>query len=238
MLLATDHVPDLHFVGAGAATQCLPLYSYTPSGECVDNITDWALDLFNNHYKILITKEEIFHYVYSILHNPVYQNKYKLNLKREFPRIPLNNNFPKWVAWGKQLMYIHTNYEHADPFSLQQLDMVVEAKNLEALEMMAKSKLKAYKKEGRIVIDGFTELLGIPDVVWDYKLGNRSALEWVLEQYKEKKPSDPTILEKFNTYRFADYKEKVIELIKKLCTVSIETMKIISEMEALTENKY
>jgi len=60
--------------------------------------------------------------------------------------------------------------------------------------------------------------------------GNRLALEWVLDQYKEKKPSDPTIAEKFNTYRFADYKDHVIDLLKRVCTVSVETMKIVESM--------
>jgi predicted helicase len=63
-------------------------------------------------------------------------------------------------------------------------------------------------------LDGITELTGIPALAWEYKLGNRSALEWILDQYKEKKPSDPTIAEKFNTYRFADYKEQVIDLLE------------------------
>ena len=61
-------------------------------------------------------------------------------------------------------------------------------------------------------------------------MGNRSALEWVLDQYKEKKPSDPTIAEKFNTYRFADYKKYVIDLLQRVCRVSVETMRIIGEM--------
>ena len=71
---------------------------------------------------------------------------------------------------------------------------------------------------------------GIPPEAWEYKLGNRSALEWILDQYKEKKPKDKTIAEKFNTYRFADYKETVIELLQRACTVSVETMRIIGEM--------
>jgi predicted helicase len=62
------------------------------------------------------------------------------------------------------------------------------------------------------------------------KLGNRSALEWILDQYKEKKPQDATILEKFNTYRFADYKEAVIDLLKRVCTVSVKTVEITSQM--------
>ena len=75
-----------------------------------------------------------------------------------------------------------------------------------------------------------TRLEGVPAIAWDYKLGNRSALEWILDQYKEKKPKDPTIAAKFNTYRFADYKEQVIDLLDRVCTVSVETMKIIQQM--------
>jgi predicted helicase len=72
-----------------------------------------------------------------------------------------------------------------------------------------------------------------PELIWAGKYddnGNRSALEWVLDQYKEKKPSDPTIAEKFNTYRFADYKEQVIELLARVCTVSVKTMEIVEGM--------
>ena len=67
--------------------------------------------------------------------------------------------------------------------------------------------LKADKDAGLIILDSETQLTGIPLSAWDYKLGNRSALEWILDQYKEKTPKDPTIREKFNTYRFADYKD-------------------------------
>jgi predicted helicase len=66
------------------------------------------------------------------------------------------------------------------------------------------------------------------------KLGNRGALEWVLDQYKEKKPSDPTIAEKFVTYRFADYKEKMIDLLKRVTTVSVGTMEVVRGMEKAT----
>lgn len=93
-----------------------------------------------------------------------------------------------------------------------------------------KPKLKADKAAGKIVLDEVTELHGIPAAAWEYKLGNRSALEWILDQYKESKPKDPTIAEKFNTYRFADYKEQVIDLLMRVCTVSVETMKIVNAM--------
>ena len=87
-----------------------------------------------------------------------------------------------------------------------------------------------------IQLDDYTSLSNIPLQAWDYKLGNRSALEWVLDQYKEKKLKDPTIAEKFNTYRFADYKEQVIELLMRVCTVSVETMKIVEAMQKVVIN--
>ena len=89
---------------------------------------------------------------------------------------------------------------------------------------MPVAKLKADKEKGEIIIDTQTTLSGIPPEAWTYKLGNRSALEWILDQYKESTPSDPTIKEKFNTYRFSDYKEKVIDLLMRVCRVSVETV--------------
>jgi len=208
-------------------TQCLPLYGYDKTGNRIENITDWGLEQFIKQYKDkTITKQDVFHYVYAVLHNPAYRKKYELNLKREFPRIPYYDDFYKWAAWGKQLMDLHINYETAKPYQLQITNCELQA------GVTTKPKLKADKLAGIIILDEQTELHGIPAEAWDYKLGNRSALEWILDQYQEKKPKDPTIAEKFNTYRFADYKEQVIDLIKRVCTVSVETMKIIGAMKS------
>ena len=99
-----------------------------------------------------------------------------------------------------------------------------------AAKLPPKAMLKADKEAGNIRLDSETQLSGVPREAWDYRLGTYSALEWILERYKEKKPKDPTIAEKFNTYRFADYKEQVIDLLARVCTVSVETMKIVKEM--------
>ena len=82
-------------------TNGLPRYRYTKSGERIDNITDWALNKFAAHYgKKGLTKDAIFHYVYAVLHDPIYRETYVLNLKREFPRIPFYPDFAQWAAWG------------------------------------------------------------------------------------------------------------------------------------------
>ena len=71
---------------------------------------------------------------------------------------------------------------------------------------------------------------GVPPQAWDYRLGSRSALEWILDQYKERKPRDPTIREQFNTYRFADHKERVIDLLGRVCAVSAFTTTVVKEL--------
>jgi predicted helicase len=236
-----------------------PLYRYDKTGNRQDNITDWALNLFKNHYQPngvkgeaeVISKEAIFYYTYAVLHNPAYRKKYELDLKRDFPRLPLYAHFFKWAAWGKQLMDLHINYETVAPYGLKTITTkteIKEAKQNALFNNMAqepeldykrvpklKAKLKADKDAGIIELDEQTALSGIPAQAWQYKLGNRSALEWVLDQYKEKNPSDPTIAEKFNTYRFADYKDHVTNLLQRVCSVSVETMKIVELMQEISE---
>lgn len=90
--------------------------------------------------------------------------------------------------------------------------------------MAPKTVLKADRDNGVIRIDGETTLSGIPKEAFYYRLGNRSGLEWILDQYKERTPKDPTIRAMFNTYRFADHTEKVIELIARVTRVSVETL--------------
>ena len=90
--------------------------------------------------------------------------------------------------------------------------------------------LRADNERGVITLDEQTTLHGVPTEAWEYRLGNRSALEWVLDQYKERKPRDPTIRERFNTYRFADHKERVIDLLGRVCAVSAFTTNIVGEL--------
>ncbi|HET9835081.1 MAG TPA: type ISP restriction/modification enzyme [Rhodanobacteraceae bacterium] len=249
--IAFDDVPNKD-VFMPSAAQVLALYRYE-SGNRVDNITDWALKQFKAHYKTgpssgpsghllperegkkagrakarPITRMDIFHYVYAVLHDPVYREKYAQNLKHEFPRIPFYPDFWRWVEWGKTLMDLHIGYEAIEPWPLKRTDIPDEKarKNGAAPKAM----LKADKDLGRIVLDSETTLSGVPPEAWAYKLGNRSALEWILDQYKEKKPRDPTIREKFNTYRFADYKDKVIDLLMRVTRVSVETQTIVEAM--------
>ncbi len=192
-----------------------------------------------------ITKQDIFYYTYGVLHSPQYRKKYEQNLKREFPRLPFYADFAQWRDWGKELMDLHINYETQNAFALGRKDLDLTPKQKvkqddffadlaemekETFTVKPKTKLRADKTNGTIEIDSHTTLTGVPALAWEYKLGNRSALEWILDQYKEKKPSDATIAERFNTYKFEDYKEQVIDLLRRVCNVSVKTMDIVNQM--------
>ena len=127
-------------------------------------------------------------------------------------------------------MQLHIGYESVAPFALQRTD-VPDAK-ARAAGVQPKAMLRADAAAGSIALDSETTLRGIPAQAWTYKLGNRSAIDWVLDQYKEKKPKDPTIREKFDTYRFADYKEKVVDLLARVTAVSVQTMEIVQKMKS------
>ncbi len=233
--LASDKIADLHLFFDGA--QCLPLYRYTPDGERVSNITDWALRHINDHFrkewgrsfpKVYpdgIDAEEIFAYTYAVLHDPVYRYDYANDLLREFPRLPLyNRDFDIWAKMGRELLDLHIGFESAEPFELERRESRLPG------DKSPKVILKPDKERGLLILDEHTTLAGVPADAWRYELGSRSALEWVLDQYKEKKPRDPTIRDKFNTYRFADHKERVIDLLKRVCTVSVKTMDVVDDM--------
>ena len=225
-------VSDFHFTGD---TQCLPLYHYTEDRKQVSNITDWGID----HMRALPAgmgrrlpragRRGRHHREgrYSPTPTPCCTipptaTNTPMDLLREFPRLPLYPDFHHWVEMGQRLLDLHIGFESAEPYLLERHER-------EGVDPK-RAILRADKSRGTITLDERTTLAGIPERAWEYQLGSRSALEWVLDQYKERKPRDPTIREKFNTYRFSDHKERVIDLLRRVCTVSVATMEIVDSM--------
>ena len=221
-VLASDKPADIHCT---IDTQCLPLYLYTESGEKVSNITDWGLQQFREHYRDdAITAEDIFAYTYAVLHDPVYRYDYRLDLLREFPRLPYYVEFDLWAELGRELLDLHLGFETVAPYPLERRE------NAKAPAAGGAPILKADRARGLIQLDARTTLAGVPEPAWEYVLGSRTALGWVLDQYKERKPKDATIAARFNAYRFADYKEQVIDLLQRVCAVSARTAEIVGGM--------
>lgn len=228
--LASDVVPEHHALATTDAFQVLARYRYNSQGERLDNITDWALKQFRTRYSDnSIGKDDIFAYCYAALHDPVFRETFAADLRREFPRVPLHDNFVKWRDWGEALLELHIGYEKAKPFKFKRIDA--------AAKLAAIPKLRSEPDKGLVIVDSETQLTGIPREAWDYRLGNRSAIDWVLDQHKEKTPRDPTVRAKFNTYRFADYKESMIDLLARVITVSLETVKITEAMRTSRDAK-
>jgi predicted helicase len=126
-------------------------------------------------------------------------------------------------------MALHIGYESAPPFALTRSDEP--DTRARAAGQQPKALLRSDPAAGSITLDSETTLRGVPPQAWAYKLGNRSAIDWVLDQHKEKKPKDPTIREKFDTYRFADHKEKVVDLLTRVTTVSVQTVRVTEAMK-------
>ena len=202
-----------------------------------------------------------------MLHDPVYRYDYATDLVREFPRLPLYHEFDIWARMGRALLDLHIGFESVDPYPLERVDRSLPVRSSSIRETGAparyatdepiptesgpasslgkgwgegdppKPRLSADKERGIIVLDEQTSLAGVPPDAWRYRLGSRSALEWVLDQYKEKKPRDPTVRERFNTYRFVDHKERVIDLLMHVCAVSVKTMDIVDDMAYWEDGK-
>ena len=176
-------IPDLHTLSTSDGFQCFPFYIYDEGGtNRRENITDWALTEFRSHYNDdTITKWDIFHYNYGFLHHPDYREKYEANLKRDLPHIPFATDFWGFAEAGARLADLHVTYE-----SQPEYDKLKFVQTPDVPLDWRVEKMKLSKDKTQIVYNDFLTLSGIPPKVFDYRLGTRSALEWVIDQYRIK----------------------------------------------------
>jgi predicted helicase len=199
--LMTDTTPNE--APGGRQGQCFPLSHLKPS----------AVAQFRQHYSNdCITKDDVFHYLYALLHHPEYRERYAANLKRELPRIPLAPDFAAFAAAGKELAHLHVEYESLNPWPLE----FVENKDVPYSERVTKMKL-APDRQSLDVNESLT-LAGIPPETFDYRLGSRAALEWIIDQYQVKGESDPNR---------EDDPGYIVRLVGQVVRVSIETARIV-----------
>ena len=222
--LTTNRIPafDLAFEKA----QCFPFYTYDEDGRNRrENITDWALAQFRAHYQDeAITKWNIFHYVYGLLHHPDYRERYQANLKRDLPHLPYAPDFWGFAKAGQRLGEIHIGYEEVEEYKLALIE--TPGKPLD----WRVEKMRLSKDKTQIKYNDFLTLDRIPAKAFDYRLGNRSALEWVIDQYCVKTDKRTQIV---NDPNRADDPEYIVRLIGKVVRVSLETVAIVEELPNL-----
>ena len=175
--LMVNLLPDVHTLAARDSFQCFPFYIYDEDGgNRRKNITDWALAQFRAHYRDdTISKWDIFHYVYGLLHHPRYRERYEANLKRDLPRLPYAPDFWEFAKAGQRLGEIHIGYEDMEEYQLALIETPGKSLNWRV------EKMRLSKDKAQIKYNDFLTLDGIPTKAFEYRLGNRSALEWIID---------------------------------------------------------
>ena len=230
MALMSQHLTDRKLVGSGCGTRCFSFYIYDEDGtNQKENITDWALAAFRSHYKDdSITKWDIFHYNYGLLHHPAYREKYEANLKRDLPHIPFTKDFWGFAKAGARLADLHVNYETQPEY-----DGLKFVQNPDTPLNWRVEKMKPSKDKTSLVYNDFLTIRSIPEEAFEYRLGNRSALEWIINQYCVKIDKRSGIV---NDPNRADDPQYIVKLIGKVITVSLETVKIVEALPDLYDN--
>jgi predicted helicase len=202
--MMTDCMAELKTATQGnGGTQCFPL----------SHLKDAAVAQFRQHYSDgSIGKEDVFHYLYALLHHPGYRERYAANLKRELPRIPFAPDFAAFASAGKELARLHVEYESLEPWPLQE----IETEGVPYSQRVEKMKLSADKQSLRV--NESLTLGGIPAEAFEYRLGSRSALEWVIDQYQVKGESDPNR---------EDDPGYIVRLVGQVVRVSLATVRIV-----------
>ena len=204
--LVSDIICDLLPQGG---SQCFPL----------SHLKDSAVEQFRARYADpSITREDVFHYLYALLHHPAYRERFAANLKRELPRIPFAPDFRAFAEAGRELARLHVDYESLLAWPLK----AIENDSLPYSERVTKMKLSEHKDSIRI--NESLTLAGIPPETFDYRLGSRSALEWVIDQYQVKGESDPNR---------EDDPHYIVLLVGQVVRVSVETDRIVKSLPRL-----
>ncbi|GAA9402425.1 DEAD/DEAH box helicase family protein [Helicobacter pylori] len=223
--LVSDAIPDIHFIGDAKA---YPLYHYDDLGNRYHAISGYVLNLFRKHYKDnTIVEEEIFYYIYAILHHKGYLEKYKNSLAKEDPRIALSPDFKELSVLGKELAKLHLNYES------EELHASVEYKTLMNAEEKGYYDVETMKKIGdRIHYNNHIAITKIPKKAFEYMVNGKSAIDWVIERYKKTRDKDSLIENNPNDYAGGKY---VFELLCRVITLSVKSVDLI---EKISEKRF
>jgi predicted helicase len=256
--LIVDSIPNFHFQDTG---QCFPLYYYEDQAEqshqnrlgglfegveqeeesqgCYirrDAITDWALEEFRRRYGDTVSKEDIFYYVYGVLHSPEYRERFAADLKKMLPRIPevtSTEDFWAFSKAGRELAYWHLNYETVEPWPIDE----IHHGNPQADDFYRVEKMRFGKGPGgkpdkaTIIYNANITLSGIPLEAYGYVVNGKAAIEWIMDRYQVTTDKESGIINDPN--QWSDDSRYIIDLIKRIVRVSMETERILKGLPGL-----
>ncbi len=250
--------PDLNYWGSEGG-QFFPRHTYIARDEAeldlfsnragepftrVDNITDKILADYRATYGAEVAKDDIFYYVYGLLHSPDYRTMFEADLKKMLPRIPKvgsSEDFRAFAAAGRELAALHIGYETIDPYSLQMAGepgpgvagaALYDYYRVEKMRFAGKS---TAKDRSTVIYNSRITVSGIPDDAHEYILGSRSAIEWIIERYQIKTDKASGIVNDPNDWsREIGDPRYILDLLGRIVTVSIETVRIVRSLPTLT----
>ncbi|MGO3089956.1 MAG: DEAD/DEAH box helicase [Galactobacter sp.] len=260
-VLMTDLLPCLDMYGKGG--KFFARYSYTkkedseagtlfassgtddgadgPDGYArVDNITDWALHDYQATYGQDVSKDDVFFYVYALLHSTEYRQRYASDLKKQLPRIPRvegRDNFAAFVAAGRELSALHIGYEDMEPYPLS--ETVLPGAPTDEYERFAVTKMKYGGKSGNwdkttLKYNQWITLTGLPLEAQEYMLGSRSGVDWLVERYQVKTDKKSGIKNDPNDWpREHEQPRYIIDLIGQVVGLSLRTQQIVNGLPEL-----
>ena len=253
-VLTTSVIPDRHLVSSG---QWFPRYRYerietkvltmlpddrpadsnnVPGYRRVDNLTDWGLGQFQNRYPALtITKDNIWNYLYGLLHAPDYREKYRNDLSKDLPRIPFAPDFEAFCSAGEQLAALHLGYETCTEYELQE----VVSENAASPYRLDNKGMKwggTRKEPDRTILHVTPQvtLRGIPAEAQDYVVNGRTPLAWAIDRLKVTTDKESGIVSDPNAW-YADDPAELVAHLRRLVHVSVETAKIVSNLPPALE---
>lgn len=244
--LISNVIPDLHFNGD---SQCFPLYYYEKNegniGTLFDNgnenyvrrdaITDFIFEQCRERYGHKVMKEDIFYYVYGLLHSKDYREQFAADLKKMLPRIPLVDKPADFWAFskaGRDLAGLHLNYETIPAYK--------DAKVIGADSGKFRVEKLTFGKNGKdtdksvIVYNSYIRIENIPLEAYDYVVNGKSAIEWIMDRYQVKTDKDSGITNDPNDWGLEHNNPRyILDLILSVISVSIETNKIVNSLPKL-----
>ena len=245
--LMTDTLPDLELISKG---QCFPRWRYPKpvdasnttsefqgfdeAPERIDNISDTALRAFRNHYRDdTITKDDIFDYIYGILHAPSYRDQFANDLSKMIPRIPFAPDFRAFAEAGQLLADLHLNYETCEQYPDLKVEPITPSLLWEEKPehfLLGTRAMRFADKEEKttLTINEHVCLSGIPEEAHRYVVNGRTPLEWFIDRYKIKKDTDSGIINDPNGW-FQNPRD-LITAIERIVHISVESTKIIENL--------
>lgn len=256
-VLITDLIPGLDMV---EKSQCFPLYWYDDSTADIadlfsapqsemdryvrrDGVTDWVLSTARKQYGSRITKEDIFYYVYGILHAPDYRTTFAADLKKSLPRLPLvesPDDFWAFSRAGRSLAELHLGYERVEPYAGCRILLAPQTNRGDEISYLIDDKMRFGKLDSKtadkriIHYNAGITIENIPLEAYDYVVNGKSAIEWVMERYAVKTDPASLITNDPNDWcREHNDPKYIYNLLLRIITVSLETMKIVRSLPKL-----